>query len=110
MTLDEFIQNWGKWPNNAWVEYPGLDLYVRRGKILIRDLDSSYFCECLTIASVEAHVKGQGSFTGLIEYLKTKSFGIYVENVHNARLRNKLIELGFKEVNVNHGPNYAFNC
>jgi hypothetical protein len=108
-TLDQFIADWGKWPNNAWVKYPGLSLYVRRGEIFVRDNNGEgRKVDCLTIASVEAKRPGKGIFTKLVENLKERGLAMYVENAHNPRLRRKLENLGFVRVNHSYGPNYLW--
>lgn len=110
-SLDEFIKEWRRFPDRAWVDYPGLDIYVRNGPVLIRQGEQSFMCSpCLTIAAIEAHDPGNGAFTKLIEDLRTRPFGVYVENAHNPRLRNKLVRMGFTKVNETHGPNYQLNC
>lgn len=111
-TIKEFIDRWEKRPNNEWVDHPGFNgLYLRKGAILIRINDKAWWCEpCLTIASVEAENPGQGAFTRLIEKLKKEyNFAIYVENAHEKRFQEKLLKLGFTQVNFDHGPNFIIN-
>jgi len=111
MTLDEFIENWHGWPNNAWVDQPGFhNLYVRRGKIGVIINDVFCWCDpCLTIATVNAETPGSGAFTELIQKLRQRHMAIYVENAHELRFQRKLLSLGFTQVNREAGPNFLIN-
>lgn len=99
-TLDEFINHCKGhpgWPSNSWVREPGFkDLYLR--------VTQRYLLErkwnVIDVANCNVEHEGQGTFKRLIIRLKTDypTFGIYLENVHNERLREGLPRMGFTDV------------
>jgi hypothetical protein len=108
-TLDEFLA-W-EYPDNSYLEEPGFSsLYVRKGGIFVI-LDSVFYrCEnVLTIASVTAEEPGNGTFTRFIGRLEEKGLAVFVENSHNERLRDKLLDLGFTRVDGNNGLDFLYN-
>jgi len=109
-TLDEFL-DWGDRPNNSYLEEPGFSsLYVRKGQILVVLDGTFYRClNTLTIAAVQAEYPGEGMFTRFVNKLVEKGLAVFVENVYNKRLQNKLLELGFKRTDRNDGLNFLYN-
>lgn len=108
-TLDEFLAS--EYPDNSYLEEPGFSsLYVRKGQIFVILDGVLYRClDTLTIASVSAEVPGGGTFTRFIEKLVEKGLAVHVENTHNPRLRQKLLDLGFIRVDGNNGLDFLYN-
>lgn len=95
ISLDSFIQNVGFGIRNSYVKEPGFSkLYVRHGR---RYICGKLYSNILDIANIEARKKGKGTFSKLIERLRTEypSMGIFVECVVNIRFEKKLLSLGF---------------
>jgi hypothetical protein len=105
-SLDEFLSLRHEYSKSEFVTHPDfLDLYVRNGPRYIRTTlpplhsDGKKINPVITIARVEARVKGQGLFTKLLDYLLEKYHcPIYLECVHGERFQQYLLRRGFKEV------------
>jgi len=96
-TLNEFLTSVDvrSWPNNAYVEYPGMqDLYVRFGPKYIHGVIHK---QVLQIANATAVVRGAGTFTRLLFDLHVRGYLLYAENVLNERLAAKLLRMGFAQ-------------
>ena len=106
MTLDEFIQNSNRFPNNAWVEEDGFSgLYVRKTQRYL----NNQLCETLDLANIQAKKPGSGAFTKLIARLLNTypNIVLYVENVVDPdRFGKKLIELGFTRIESDYFNSY----
>ena len=106
VNLYEFITRIKRFPNNAYVDEPGfISLYVRHGRRYINGVE---FPNILDIANVEVEIKGKGTFTRLIERIRSEypGIGIYVESIQNPRLPAKLEQLGFTKVEGIFPPSY----
>lgn len=84
--LDQFLVDTDNgWPCNRWLRsMPGMEVYVRRN---LRSLPEGNFI-MLDIANSGVTEKGQGTFTRFLDRLEALRplEGIYLENVHEARL------------------------
>lgn len=93
-TLDQFLADEYQ-RKNEWVTHPGFSgLYVRKGYI-IDPIERKIVENCVTIANVTVTHPGKGIFTKLVSYLESKGYSIFVESVHEPRLQDKLVRLGF---------------
>lgn len=110
-TLDEFLAWDEMFPSNSYLEEPGFSsLYVRKGQIFVLLDGVPYRClDTLTIAAVSAEEPGTGTLTRFIERLVEKGLAVFVENSHNERLRDKLLDLGFTRVDGNNGLDFLYN-
>lgn len=85
MQLEEFLES-GR--QNAWLEYPLLSVYVRRGHHLLQ----GRLCRVFDIANaiVDEEFQGQGTFTSWFnhaEEIARQHFeGVFCESVINTRL------------------------
>lgn len=77
---------------NAWLEEPGIDVYVRR---TVR-----FGNRTLDIANLDAHEPGNGAFKAFLARAERLMDGatIYFENVHNGRLAEHLRGRGYSDV------------
>jgi hypothetical protein len=104
MNLHEFLSSNKR---NAWIEEPGLEIYVRR---TIRFLGSRKV-EILDIANVSAEKPGQGYFTEFLSHAEviTNSLGIsiYIENIMDERFEHFFIKRGYKKVTKEYPPSYV---
>ncbi|KKL24989.1 hypothetical protein LCGC14_2409830 [marine sediment metagenome] len=97
--LIDFVQGYKKYPINAWIKVPAfkLRLYTRRTKRLL----GKKLMETLDLASFEISEKyrGKGLFTRFIElvesYAAELGLVVFVECVHNERLRTFLERRGY---------------
>ena len=95
--LDEFLaQGENTWPKNSWVKETGFkNLYVRLSQ---RYLEGE-MRPVIDLASIEATKPGRGTFTRLVERLRSQhpTKSIYVECVLQPRFSEMLVSrLGFK--------------
>ncbi len=94
-TLEQFIERWGMFPNNQFVEHKDwVTLYVRRTR---RYVHGREYSKVLDLATLEAKDPGTGAFTRLVQHLRKAhpDLGLYVESVMNPRFREHLKKLGF---------------
>lgn len=109
MNLDEFLEKAKAeqfYTSRAQLEEPGFStLYVRYGR---RYVKGEIFYNTLDVATVEAAVKGQGTFKKLIARVRENYpyIHLFVENVMPPQLREHLMRTGFEYV----GPNELSPC
>lgn len=100
-TLQQFLDQ--KHPTNSYIDYPGLELYARKGIVAVSMNDEFFRCQnTFTIAKIGAHRPGQGMFAKLIEDLLSRDLAIYIENVHSTRFAGKLEREGYQKVNLSY--------
>lgn len=112
LTLKQFIVQYQKFENNAFVDEPGFEhLYVRYGSRYIHIDDQSIkFTNVLDIANVQALEPGSGAFTNLLHYIQHEwpEMVIYVECVLNPRFAAWLGRNEFRKVNYDGIPSFYF--
>lgn len=106
-TLDDFMKSGavGK-RQNAYVRHPDFsNLYVRHSQ---RYIGGEIASPVLDIANIEAKKPGKGSFTKLVEYLRSTypDYWLYVESVLNPRFEKKLLTMGFTQVSEGLSPSF----
>lgn len=108
-TLDQFLSQ--SLLRNSYIRHPKFrQLYIRQGVVpVIIGENFSYCRNVITIANVVAVVPGEGAFTHLVEDLMNKGKAVYVECVHTPYLRDKLLRMGFIQVNEGTGYHYLIN-
>lgn len=87
------------WSNTAWLTLPAfkIQIYVRNTKRYLGD----QLVPAIDLANFEIPeaYRGQGLFTKLLtlveEYAKSVNVAVYIECVHNARLRSFLERRGY---------------
>lgn len=90
MTFAQFIAHLAKrrFPTSAWVDEPGLSLYVRKAIRSGVDFD---------LANMNAHRPGRGALTHFLDKWEDK-YAFHVECVHNPRLVAYLERRGYKRL------------
>lgn len=68
---------------SMWLNLSNMEVYLRHSTRKING-ETHHFID---VANVLVYEKGQGSFTAFIDFLESLGVNIYVENVHNTRLR-----------------------
>ncbi len=94
-TIEEFIGDWGKFPNNKHVSHEDWEtFYLRRGPRFVRGVR---YERVIDLANIEAKNPGTGAFTRLVKHLRDTypDIGLYVESVMNRRFKEYLPKLGF---------------
>jgi hypothetical protein len=92
-TFQEFADRGeGSFPRNAWVQEPGLQLYVRRP---VPGLHPGIDFE---LANLDAEEPGQGALTRFLDTFESR-YRFRVELVHNERLAGYLKRRGYAVVN-----------
>lgn len=121
-TLNEFFETQGGAMNRAWIRERHLNAYVRvtRHAVDASILKSgqteggSVFIPTIDIASVEVDEghRGQGVFTEFLdrveEIAQENEWSVYVELVHNERLRAFLGKRGYRFVRTNSGCDKSY--
>lgn len=99
MTFEEFLVSAFR---NAWVQEPGIEIYVRKSIRIGVDID---------LANMNADIMGSGSLTKFLN--KYEPHHVFcVENVHNPRLIPYLKRRAYMQLAASHGsvnmvsPNY----
>lgn len=96
MTLEEFLEHPAR---NAWLEEPGISIYVRKGAHMV----GYEALRCFDVANVHVHpnCQQQGLFTKWLakaEALAADKFdALHVENVHNPHLWKFLERNGYTQ-------------
>lgn len=118
--LFDFLAAPSRWPNNAWVVYPGMRaLYVRKSPVFIeppcdaqtnRPLErGKWYDKVCTIANVTARRPGTGAFKRLVRELTAQGYAVYVENALSEQFREGLARLGFRPVSQLSGFHFLLN-
>ncbi len=89
-TLDEFLQK--PWPQSAYIQYEGFNrLYIRKNDRVVEINGQKHKCHnVITLANIEANVKGQGALTRLLQDLVSRGFAVYIECVQNPKFEASL--------------------
>jgi hypothetical protein len=108
-TLGEFLL-W-QYPSNSYIKHPDFrSLYIRKNPITLWVDDNTFRCDdVITIGNIEAKKPGTGALKRLVSGLVSMGKAIYIENVHEPWLQEKLLERGFIRVSENTGHHYLFN-
>lgn len=91
MTFEEFLNQ--RKQRNAWVQEPGIEIYVRGSIRIGVDID---------LANMNADVMGQGALTKFLD--KYEPHHVFcVENIHNPRLAAYLKRRGYLQLAADGG-------
>lgn len=96
--------------NASYVRHPDFKhLYVRVADVAVRfDGDGTHYrcTKVIQIANIEAKRPGNGAFTRLVEQLIQDGYAVHVELAHELRFQQKLLALGFTQVNRGTGAHF----
>jgi hypothetical protein len=93
VTFEEFAGEGARrgWvPRTAWVQEPGIRLYLRRPPHGLRPVGVDF-----DLASMDAHPTGNGALTRFLDRYEPE-YGFYVENLLNDRLVGYLERRGYR--------------
>jgi hypothetical protein len=85
---------------NAWIQEPGISIYVRRPHPRTRPAGVEF-----DLATLEAVKPGEGALRRFLERYEPQ-YGFYIENVLSTQLRNFFVRRGYTVLEPHGYPNW----